>query len=297
MSQCPSHTLNTTTDGTQACSISVCQAAQYCSVNICMNGCVTENNCARGQYCDLSNARMDTAISKQVGTCQTPISCSLPDLSTASQCPTYKINTTTDGRQACIAGFCSTGFYCSTNQCLAGCLNENNCAPGQYCDMSTPTMDPFLMKSVGTCQTPAPCFVPDFAVPPMGPDIGMQVDMTTPCGVLSGPCCAGGTPCGVGLMCYAGPNVCGPPCGSQSSPCCPTGQACMGSLVCYQGSCTACGTAFAAPCCTTDPACGAGLGCGTQNTCEPCGQFGQVCCSAATKCNMTFTCQASNTCM
>lgn len=214
------------------------------------------------------------------------------DMSQPTPCPTFKVNTTTDGTQACSNTVCQPGEHCSNITCMKGCLTENNCTKGQYCDLSNPTSDPFINKMVGTCQTPVACAAMDMSMSGVQPDLAAS----QPCGSSGAACCVTGSPCGAGLMCYPGANLCGPPCGVENNPCCPTGTACTGQLVCDHKTCVPCGKAFGDPCCAMAPACGAGLGCGVGSTCEPCGEFGQVCCSAMPPCNGMGTCMANNTC-
>ena len=78
--------VNTTADGTQSCGPEVCQAGDYCAsdVGICDPGCLSELDCASGEYCDLSNPS-DSLDDEPVGVCREPGS----DLETP--CPTDSV--------------------------------------------------------------------------------------------------------------------------------------------------------------------------------------------------------------
>jgi hypothetical protein len=134
-SGCATPTLSTG-DGSSACGSITCSPAQYCYdsfAGTCQNGCTATDNCAQGDYCDLSNPTTD-AMGKSVGTCRQPPTCTTTpqDSGSSAACPdvhgVYSVTLDTSGSsQACTNAFSnSTCTITETSCALAWSCNPNN---------------------------------------------------------------------------------------------------------------------------------------------------------------------------
>lgn len=107
--------------GQSACGLFQCEAGQHCSNGACVNGCLTDGNCAAKQRCE----DIDTTIN--VGTCrnvtQTPakdcdafcakaVACNAPDADSCQQiCAALS--------SACVV--CASDANCSSSDCDEVC--------------------------------------------------------------------------------------------------------------------------------------------------------------------------------
>jgi len=67
--------VNDSTDGTNACGLSqTCNPGTFChdQTKFCVEGCRTELDCAKNQYCDMRNKSRDVTGKFDVGTCRAP---------------------------------------------------------------------------------------------------------------------------------------------------------------------------------------------------------------------------------
>jgi hypothetical protein len=125
-----------TGDGSSACGSATCTPGQYCfdnTVSDCENGCTAINDCAQGQYCDLTNPTTD-GKNQKIGTCRAPPSCTSTgggDSGGGGSCPdvhgVYNVTLNTASSSAA----CSNGFGNTT--CT---VTESNCALAWSCSPS-----------------------------------------------------------------------------------------------------------------------------------------------------------------
>ncbi len=103
--------------GTTTCGAQQCEAGQHCENLLCVNGCLTDSNCASNQTCQDINA--DTSI----GTCKNN-----------ATTPTKDCNALCEKAQACQdpnAAQCMQLCTAASAECVQ-CLINSNC--GEGCD-------------------------------------------------------------------------------------------------------------------------------------------------------------------
>lgn len=107
--------------GTTTCGLQTCESGQYCSNMICLDGCLSDKNCASNQTCEDMNE--DT----HVGTCRNK-----PQQAT-KDCDAF-----CDKAEACFlegndvnAANCMQACKAASAACVS-CVNDSNC--GQGCD-------------------------------------------------------------------------------------------------------------------------------------------------------------------
>lgn len=159
---CYSVVVNETNDGTSACSIFVCEANQYCTwADICEPGCVTELDCASGDFCDLSNATYDPS-GQDVGLCRAPnasheVACTGGN--TTGPCGkvdgSYTVKLSATGSAAECSQLFDDAVECNVAQ--DGCALTWSCGAGSIFESgeldadNSYSFDVSLMGGTGTC--------------------------------------------------------------------------------------------------------------------------------------------------
>jgi hypothetical protein len=171
---CYSVLTNTINDGESACGMFVCKANEYCSTaGICDPGCLSELDCAGGQFCDLSNATT-TFEGQAIGLCR------VPDVSLEVTCPSnnnnnndpcgsvdgsYNVKLSSIGSAEQCADLFEDSVECNVMQkgctvtwsCGAGAIFES----GELDDANSYTFDVSMMGGAGSCTvTFVPSVVP-----------------------------------------------------------------------------------------------------------------------------------------
>jgi hypothetical protein len=162
---CYSVVTNTTNDGESACGIFVCEANQYCSTaDICDPGCLSELDCAAGQFCDLSNAN-STFEGQDIGLCRMPdasleVACK-PNNNNNNNDPcdnvegSYNVKLSAVGSAEQCATFFKDSVECNVMQetCTItwGCGEGGIFESGDLDDNNSYTFDVAQMGGAGSC--------------------------------------------------------------------------------------------------------------------------------------------------
>jgi hypothetical protein len=120
-------------DGSSACGQATCAPGQYCfdnAVGDCENGCTATDNCATGEYCDLTNPTTD-GMQRAIGTCRMPPSCTHAQPE-GGACPdvhgVYTVTLDTAGSSSACANGIPASTSCTVVQ--SSCSLTWSCNPG-----------------------------------------------------------------------------------------------------------------------------------------------------------------------
>ncbi len=111
---------------------------------------------------------------------------------------------------------CAGSEYCSINECRTGCVATANCPNAQFCDLTAPSQDAFIMKPVGLCRSCPAAGTADAGGGGGGVGVSTCDDVhgaytiksdpgsSKGCGTSSGECAITQTGCAVTLACPMG---------------------------------------------------------------------------------------------